>query len=321
MKNTVKRLLACLLCALMIPLPITSCTSDETPDDTSASTTTTAVKQPDPEPVGDPNWVSAIFGGGPFVKSSSATVRLLKRSDYNTIMLWSVHVNEDGDLVLNDLKVCEDGTYVGDPEWAEHWQELKMGTTSIKRIELSVGAWGCKDFENIKALIARDGTGEDTILYRNFKALIEAAGADAVNYDDESCYDVQSAVAFGKMCEDMGVKVTLCPYMNVDFWVAVKNQLGEELVDRVYLQCYSGGRYNNVADWERALGMKVIPGYWNIANASEGKTAAEVGEALKANKDSITGGFMWLFDEMRGQARPNSTRDYATAIKNAQFDD
>lgn len=321
MRELTKRLLASILCGLMLPLSLASCSNTDTDDADSTSNTTgattTAPVQNTPEPEGDPNWVSAIFGGGPFVTGGANMAVTMKRSGYNTIMLWSVHVGTDGDLIFNDIKVCEDGKYVGNEEWSEAWKSLKEGSTSIKRIELSVGAWGCPDFENIKALIERDGTGEDTILYRNFKALIEATGADAVNYDDESCYDVTSAVTFGRMCESMGMKVTLCPYMNMDFWVEVKNQLGEELVDRVYLQCYAGGRYNNVADWEKALDMKVIPGYWNIANTSEGKTAAEVGEALKANKDLITGGFMWLYDEMKGNGSPNTVRDYAAAINNA----
>lgn len=317
MKNIAKRLLVGLLCGLMLPMSLASCDGGAT-ESTSATTTKATTTAPTPEPTGDPNWVSAIFGGGPFVVGGQSMLRTVKRSGFNTIMLWSVHVHENGDLVLNDLKVCSNGEYVGEQEWSDTWLAMKEGDTSVKRIELSIGAWGCADFENIKALIERDGTGEDTILYRNFKALIEASGADAVNYDDESCYDVDSAVKFGKMCESMGVKVTLCPYTNMNFWVNVKNQLGEELVDRIYLQCYDGGAGNVVSEWEEAFGMKIIPGYWNAQNATYGKSAAEVGEELKKNKRYVTGGFMWLYDEMTGKPAPNSVKNYASAINNAQ---
>lgn len=318
MKNLAKRCLAGLLCGLMLPLSLASCESHDDHTDMTGATTTTATTKPRPVREPDPNWVSAIFGGGPFVTGGAAMAETMKQSGYNTIMLWSVHVGEDGDLVFNDIKVCEDGEYVGKPEWSEAWKSLKEGETSITRIELSVGAWGCADFENIQALITRDGMGEDTILYRNFKALIEATGADAVNYDDESCYHVTSAVAFGRMCESMGVKVTLCPYTNMYFWQQVNDKLGD-LVDRVYLQCYGGGINNKVADWEAALGKKIIPGYWNIANAGQGKTAAQVGAALRENKEVVTGGFMWLYDEMRNNDSPNTVKAYASAINLAQY--
>lgn len=320
MKIIAKRCLAALLCAPILPLSFLSC--DKASGDPSATSTTEVTTAPDsdPEPVYDPNWVSAIFGGGPFVTGGPVMVRNMTRSGFNTLMLWSVHVNADGDLSLNDLKVCEDGKYVGEQSWADSWKELKKESSTIKRIELSIGAWSTPDFENIKALIERDGTGEDTILYRNFQALIEVTGADAVNYDDESCYDADSAVMFGKMCETMGVKVTLCPFTNMPFWVNVKNRLGEELVDRVYLQCYDGGAGNVVSEWEDALGMKIIPGYWNITNGTYGKSAEQVGEELALNKRSITGGFMWYYDEMKSNRPPNATEDYAKAINEAQFD-
>lgn len=311
MKHIAKRLLASLLCGLILPMSIVSCSGD---DPSSAETTSAPVTTaPAPEDTTDPSWVSAIFGGGPFVTGGDIVARQLKRSGFNTIMIWSVHVHSNGNLVLNDILVCQDGEYVGDPEWAEAWKSLKEGQTSVTRIELSVGAWACSDFENIRTLIQRDGTGEDTLLYRNFKALIDATGADAINYDDETCYDVDNAVTFGKMCESMGVKVTLCPYTNMNFWVNVKNQLGTELVDRVYLQCYSGGANNDPKDWEKALDMKVIPGYWGV-HGNSGTTAEEVAKLLKSKKRYSTGGFMWLYDELQSNGSPNTVRDYAKAI-------
>lgn len=328
MKHIAKRLLVSLLCGLMLLPMFTSCNSSdgestETSSETEAvaATTTAPAKTtaaattnaPEPEKTPDPNWVSAVFGGGPFVTGGTVVANRLKRSGFNTIMIWSVHVHDNGNLVINDVLVCENGEYVGDPKWSDAWKSLKEGDTSVTRVELSVGAWSCPDFENIRALIERDGTGEDTVLYRNFKALIEAANADAINYDDESCYDVDNAVKFGKMCESMGVKVTLCPYTNKEFWVQVEDQLGDELVDRIYLQCYSGGAGNDPLNWELAFGRKVIPGYWGIHGGS-GTSAAAVGKLLANKKSSITGGFMWLYDELQSNGSPNSVNDYAAAI-------
>ncbi len=319
MKQLGKKLLAALLCGLTC-LSLFACNSD-TPADTDAApaeSTAAVTDAPEPEAPVDTGWVSAIFGGGPIVTGGIRGLKAVKESGFNTVIIWSVHVHSDGTLYLNDLEVCKDGEFTGKTAWQEGWQSLKQGSTSVTRIELSVGAAGCADFEAIRDMIRQDGVGEDTLLYRNFKALIDATGADAVNYDDESCYDIDSAYKFGQMCESMGVKVTLCPYTNMTFWVNLKNKLGEELVDRIYLQCYDGGNYNNVGEWQRAMKMDIIPGYWDMHNSFNGKTAADVTEALKQNKRYVTGGFMWLYDDIRNLASPNTTADYAQAIMDAQ---
>ncbi|WP_105614684.1 GEVED domain-containing protein [Vallitalea okinawensis] len=258
--------------------------------------------------------VAAIFGGGPFVSGGQSVVDDIKSSGFNTVMIWAVHVRADGDLYLNDLLVCENGVYVGDASWASNWADLKQGTTSVNRVEISVGAWGSDAFENIKNLINADGTGSDTVLYKNFKALMEATGADAVNYDDEVTYDVTSAVQFGQMCNAMGMKVTLCPYTNSSFWQSVKNQLGS-VVDRVYLQCYAGGAGNDPGTWTNTMGMNVIPGLWCLHSGS-GDSASTVQTKMESweNSYDIDGGFMWLYDDMMQLSSPNATADYANAI-------
>ncbi len=260
--------------------------------------------------------VSAIFGGGPFYQGGQSVMNDLKASGFNTVIIWSVHVNANGDLVLNDSLVCSNGSYVGNSAWVTQWASLKTAPTSVKRIEVSVGAWGCADFENIKSLIASQGTGSNSILYKNFAALKQATGADAIDFDDESCYDVASAVSFGQMCVGLGYKVTLCPYTNSSFWISVKNQLGSS-VDRVYLQCYAGGAGNSPSTWMGYMGMKVIPGLWCINNSSGGDSASSVNTKLTNWKSSSAGGFMWLYDDMMKLASPNKTADYANAINSA----
>ncbi|MDA4815968.1 hypothetical protein NY538_16955, partial [Enterobacter hormaechei] len=77
---------------------------------------------------------------------------------------------------------------------------LKTAPTSVKRVEVSIGAWGVPDFERMSRLLNGTaagcgstvvcGSGSNGILYRNFQALKAATGADAVNFDDESHYNV-----------------------------------------------------------------------------------------------------------------------------------
>lgn len=259
--------------------------------------------------------VSAVFGGGPFVTGGQAVMDNLRASGFNTIVIWSIHVQTNGDLYINDIKVCSGGQYVGDAAWKAQWATLKQAPTSVNRIEVSVGAYGCADFENIRTLINANGTGSGTVLYQNFAALKAATGADAVDFDDESCYDVNSTVSFANMCSTMGYKVTLCPYTQTSFWSSVKSQLGST-VDRVYLQCYDGGAGNNPATWKSSLGMNVIPGLWCL-HGGAGDSADTVYSKLSSWKSSSDGGFMWLYDDMQKLASPNSTADYANAINSA----
>ncbi len=266
-------------------------------------------------------WVSAIFGGGPFVEGKQSVLDDVTSSGFNTIMIWSVHIHGDGTLYLNNTKAVDNGELVIGQASVEFWSKLKGEGSSIERIELSVGAGGCTDFEEIKKYVEKEGTGEESVLYKNMHTLIEATGADAVNFDDESCYDLNSAAAFGKMCAEMGMKITFCPYVNIDFWSKLAKELGED-ADRVYLQCYSGGQLNDNQYktwwrvWALSTGMRIIPGYWCGTGAGR-CMASTVKSKLSRETDYTTGGFMWLYDDMMKMKSPNSTKDYAAAINEA----
>ena len=118
----------------------------------------------------------------------------------------------------------------------------------MDRIEVSINA------QHVAELMAEPGPGNDMVLYRNFAALGEAWGLDAVNNDDESAYDLPSAVALARMLGEAGYKYTIAPYTLPDFWASLVAQAneglgGDGLLDRVYLQCYDGGHYNDPAGW------------------------------------------------------------------------
>ena len=336
MKNRFLPLIATLALMLCLTFVLVSCggntettaeitTTEEVETTTTAEiTTTTEAPVTTEEP--EPEFVSAIFGGGPFVTGYRATINKIKDSGFNTYIIWSVHLDEKtGDLIINDVPVVKDGVF-NKQSAKVTWDLLRKECTNITRIELSIDAWGTGDFKKIKKFIEMDpaeggGTGEDSILYKNFKALIEATGAHAINYDDESCYDLNTGIEFGKMCERLGVKVTLCPYTNQNYWVQLYKALGPELCDRVYLQCYAGGAGNKnaIQQWSEALGCDVIPGYWcnNTESPSDSMSASVVQFNLERNIEHVNGGFMWLFDHMQNLPSPNSVKDYGTAIAKA----
>ena len=138
-------------------------------------------------------------------------MNMLKASGFTTVMLWTIHVNENGDLVYNDDLVVADGAYVGKPSWPSQLASLKEGSTGVKRVEISVGSASVNDFHHIQLLISAQGTGKESILYRNFSALLKATGQNAVSFDDEDLYNADTSIAFGEMLSGMGVTITLCP--------------------------------------------------------------------------------------------------------------
>ncbi len=262
---------------------------------------------------------SAVFGGGPFYSGGAGVMNTLRSSGFTTIILWCIHVDATtGNLILNDQLVVVNGAYVGNAAWPGQLATLKVAPTSVNRIEVSVGSWGVNDFQSVQILMNAQGTNTGSILYRNFQALRIATGADAVDFDDETLYDVATTVKFGQMLSSIGYRVTLCPYMNPGFWQSVYAQLGSK-VDAVYLQCYAGGAGNDPATWNGYFaGLKVIPGLWcsHGTGCADGNNPGSVAGQMLAWKNSadVAGGFMWLYDDMLSCASQGTPAAYAAAI-------
>ncbi|MFE8597775.1 PKD domain-containing protein [Archangium violaceum] len=273
---------------------------------------------------------SAIYGGGPFYSGGTAVMDDLRNSGFTTVILWSFHIEDNGDLVYNDIPVVKNGAYMGDPAWPTRLATLKTAPTSVNRIEVSIGAWSVPDFERMARLVNGTaagcgstivcGTGSNSILYRNFQALKTATGANAVNFDDESAYDLSPTTQFGQMLIGLGYKITFAPYTNQSFWRNLKDNLGSA-VDIIYLQVYDGGAGNNPASWNTAMGMNVDPGLWSRhgTGCSSGDSPATVQSKMSNWKATagISGGFMWLYDDIQKCWSQGTTAQYAAAINTA----
>jgi hypothetical protein len=266
---------------------------------------------------------SALFGGGPFYTGGPPAMNTLRASGFSTIILWSIHVRANGDLVYNDDLIIANGAYVGRAAWPGELATLKQAPTSVTRVEVSVGAWSVRDFEAIRDLIRTQGTGPGSILYRNFQRLKTVTGADAVDFDDETLYDAPSATTFGVMLADLGYRVTLCPYTNSSFWTAVHTQINAArpgTVDRIYLQVYAGGAGNDPGTWSRAFGTAVDPGVWvkHGSGCAEGDSPATIQSKMASWKTSagITGGFLWYYDDILRCPGGGTAQQYATAVNN-----
>jgi autotransporter-associated beta strand protein len=225
---------------------------------------------------------------------TSTQISGLQTANFNTLVLFSITIETNGDFYYGggggpNILLCTNGTYVGPANWGSLLSQCKESPSSISRIEMCIGGWLDQSFLNIKNLVAANGTGADTVLYKNLSALKSALSLDAMDYDDEYEYDSGSAVAFGQMCAALGMSVTLCPYTNPGYWQQVVSGLGST-VDYVYLQCYAGGQGNGPGTWSGYFGgsVPVLPGDWDPAGEIGFLDQMQVG----ANEGCI-GGWYW----------------------------
>lgn len=255
------------------------------------------------EPVIRP--VSGVYAGGHIRRGRPGTIEKLRKSGFTYILLFNVHVEEDGTLITDGETICKNGEYVfgnTQPFYQEDIKALKTSPTSIQRVEIVIGGWGNDSYNHIKDLINKNGTGTSTMLYKNFKALKEAVPEiDAVNNDDENCYDAETAAKFHIMMYNIGYKTTLAPYTYKSFWQDLCNKIRASkpnAVDRIMVQCYDGGagNLNQVGTWtftgvtERHAGLLDYSNDWDVdRNLAQFQKWADDGVA--------TGGFVWLFND------------------------
>ncbi len=240
---------------------------------------------------------TGVYVGGHIRRERPGTIEKLRNSGFTYIILFNINVEPDGTLTTDGETVCKDGKYVfgnTQPNYVSDIKKLKQAPTTISRIEICIGGWGNESFSRIKELINRHGVGSGTILYKNFKALKNAIPEiDAVNNDDEYCYDVATAVKFHQMMYELGYKTTIAPYTNRSFWENLVSQLGDRC-DRVLIQCYDGGAGNNPSDWH--LGNRAV--HAGRMNYQEGGVDACVAQMESWKKNNgVSGGFIWLYND------------------------
>ena len=240
---------------------------------------------------------TGVYVGGHIRRERPGTIEKLRNSGFTYIILFNINVESDGTLTTDGETVCKDGKYVfgnTQPNYVSDIKKLKQAPTTISRIEICIGGWGNESFSRIKELINSHGVGSGTILYKNFKALKNAIPEiDAVNNDDEQCYDVATAVKFHQMMYDLGYKTTIAPYTNRSFWENLVSQLGDRC-DRVLIQCYDGGAGNNPSDWH--FGNRAV--HAGRMNYQEGGVDACVAQMESWKKNNgVSGGFIWIYND------------------------
>ena len=245
--------------------------------------------------------VSGVYVGGHIRRERPQTITNLKYSGFTYALLFNVHVDPDGTLKTDGETICKDGRYVFSETQPHYQKDLKTAPTSIQRIEIVIGGWGNDSYDNIKNLINKNGTGSTTMLYRNFKALKDAVPEiDAVNNDDEHCYDVETGAKFHIMMYNLGYKTTLAPYTYKSYWQNLCTKIRatkSKAVDRIMVQCYDGGagNVNQVGSWtftgvtERHAGLMYYSNDWSVDKNLE--------QFQKWKDDGVaSGGFVWVYN-------------------------
>ncbi len=261
---------------------------------------------------------TGILGGGPIYKQVPKNVGELKTSGFNELIVWSVEVNSTGDLNLNgEFPLTSAGAYVGNttyPHFAAQLAKIKLGT--VKRVTLSVGSSNFGDWEDIKALVDAQGTGPNSILYKDFAAVKAALPVDAIDFDDENSYDAPSTVKFALMLGKLGYKVTMNPYTNNSYWISVVSQINAKhagLVDGIHLQTFAGGGGNSPCSGWNFGSVPVFPGISDQQSAPPYLTPAQTQAQMQSwhKQCGIVGGWVWIFDQIVGTSQ---VHQYAHAI-------
>jgi fructan beta-fructosidase len=194
--------------------------------------------------------------GNDYFQFSTPSLSFDKASGFTTLITFAMHVNPDGTLLIGGV-TCSNGVYVGPTNWSSLVTTLKTPPTTVTRYEVCVGGWQDTSYNDIESLVASQGTGPGSMLYKNFQALKNAVpGIDAINDDDEQTYDLNSSTSFANMLGGLGYKFTMVPYTDQSFWVNLKNSVTN--CDYIYLQCYEGGAGNDPGQWDTAFGNEVV---------------------------------------------------------------
>ena len=267
-----------------------------------------------------------IYGFRPFYTGGQPVIDDLKNSGFTTVIQASVFVLPEGDLVFHGHDLCDtiikDGQYKGRSEWPGLLYDLKKSPTSVNRLLFTLASGDGEfhgTYRNIKSLIKKQGTGKNSILYKNFKALKDAIPAiDGIDLDYEGeengIYYRTPIIKFSPMLHTLGYEVTFCPFQKPCFWVDCLHTLNSEtpgLVTRFHVQCYTGC-YPQPKTWIKHIQKKmgscfdaqgfVFPGiccrhgdYCKNGLCPEGIST----KFAAWKEDGIQGGFIWLYDNIQ----------------------
>ncbi|HEV7573482.1 MAG TPA: hypothetical protein VGQ21_18445 [Thermoanaerobaculia bacterium] len=280
------------------------------------------------------------FGNGLFGTNDPATndqqLSELQTSAFNSIILWSVHVQPNGDLTYNDTPLVTGGTFNAD---LNYMTPYVAALRQQGEVWWGVGSYGATDFQNLGALLSTPA-GTATVT-QTFAALFDAIPAEGVDFDMEESYgpDMQNTIVQFTLllAQSLNLKSTYCPYMFENFWLGcladVYASAGQQYVQRFNLQCYAGGTGNTTASWlsalqtyGRPLGIPdvnafILPSNWVQSDDGTQKYTPAQTCAFFSDpnmRQNAGGAFLWNTSEIFSSGY--TATDYATALANGLAD-
>ena len=266
-----------------------------------------------------------LYGSGLFDDPRNPTVDEVASSGFTTVILWTLHVSENGDFAYNDTPAVKNGTVESSIlEMKSKIEQLK--SDNVQNVLFCIGSADVHDFRNMKNLLNSSGGAET--LRTNFSAIANALDIDGFDFDLEEFDEdyTETVVQLTLMLNGIGKKqiITYCPFTDQNMWndclSKVYSQNGSQLVSWLNLQCYSGGSGNSPKHWAeqipQGIGIGnpsafVIPGYDGGAS-SDPICIQNTFSTLRTQDPGINGGFIWNSTSIsKSNYKPV---DFATAI-------
>ena len=269
----------------------------------------------------------------------------LMNSGFTTLMLWSLHVHDNGDLFYNDTLIVSNkeinsgtGTDKINPNMPVDLARLR-NEGGVKNVLFSIGAgggcdnkgkcWEPDDFQNIQKLLAtKAGTAT---LTDNFTALAKWLKIDGFDFDNEENVTPITIATLAAILVPLGRKniITFCPSFNPNetFWLQCMSATYDPKV-RIQLVKWWNLQYYGSADPKTWIpGMKdymqthpigvsdansfMCPGV--DVSTLDPAGVQEQFESWQHNDSlALQGGFIWNLDAIH--ARGDTPADYAKAI-------
>jgi hypothetical protein len=260
-----------------------------------------------------------------------AEAQTISASDFNLVMLASMHVHKDGSLWFNDtLMIHSNPPAPGgqlSPNLAQCIATMKKKAGGNGKVLASFGgggdfngnAVGYWDFLGIQNLIAQYPNPANNPFFQNLKCMFDTyPGIDGLDLDLESYTGYSqftpTVVTIIEWLVTNGHIVTLCPYDTPDFWCDVVKQTsssgGKPAVAWVNLQ----NADETLQSFVDPLG-KVGIGLGNIVGGlqTDGMSAAEVTgvfSGIESQYAGIGGGWLWNLEDFG----TSNTAAYASAV-------
>ena len=184
---------------------------------------------------------------------TTAFIQELKASAFNTVVIWTLFVHDDGSIWWNGSPLVQNGQLQVD--WLPAIIEsIKTPPTTVETVLFSIGAGGGNGQPNLTWKRINDQLSDATkapALIQNFQALAASLPVDGFDFDDEDYYEQFAVTQVAEIFNTPTPRtVTFCPYTNASFWNGCLPPIytwGQQQVPArgqpvqwMNLQCYAG---------------------------------------------------------------------------------